>query len=62
MTRYVIDAPTLLHGWETTYDAEYLADAKLQAGALVTSFLCTSGKGKGRRSASALEALTVEQD
>jgi predicted nucleic acid-binding protein len=24
------------HGWETTYDAEYLAVAKLQADALVT--------------------------
>ena len=31
MARYVIDA-----GWETTFDAEYLAVTKLQADALIT--------------------------
>lgn len=41
------------HGWETTYDAEYLAVAKLQADALVTLTPVLAAKSRGRRSASA---------
>lgn len=34
------------HGWETTYDAEYLAVAKLQADALVTVSPVLAAKAK----------------
>ena len=41
------------HGWETTYDAEYLAVAQASGRCSGHSHSCTGGKGKGRRSAGA---------
>jgi predicted nucleic acid-binding protein len=48
--------------WETTYDAEYLAVAKLQADALVTVTATLSAKAKDVVPLAGLEALTVDQD
>ena len=50
------------HGWETTYDAEYLAVAKLQADALVTVAPVLAAKAKDVVRLAPLEALTAEQD
>jgi len=50
------------HGWETTYDAEYLAVAKLQADALVTVTPVLAAKAKDVVRLAPLEALTAEQD
>ena len=50
------------HGWETTYDAEYLAVAKLQADALVTVAPELAAKAKDVVRLAPLEALTAEQD
>lgn len=110
MTRYVIDAPTLLHliaddvpigarhqidapnlirsqalfllleavqrgdrvsrrtawkiareqGWETTYDAEYLAVTRLQADALITVDGTLAAKAEDVVPLAPLEALTEE--
>jgi predicted nucleic acid-binding protein len=50
------------HGWETTYDAENLAVAKLQADALVTLNPVLAAKAKDVVPLAPLEALTAEQD
>ena len=50
------------HGWETTYDAEYLAVAKLQADALVTVTPVLAAKAKEVVPLAPLEALAAEQD
>jgi predicted nucleic acid-binding protein len=50
------------HGWETTYDAEYLAVAKLQADALVTVTPGLAAKATDVVPLAPLEALTTEQD
>jgi predicted nucleic acid-binding protein len=50
------------HGWETTYDAEYLAVAKLQADALVTVTPALAAKAKEVVSLAPLKALAAEQD
>ena len=50
------------HGWETTYDAEYLAVAKLQADALVTVTPVLAAKAKDVVPLAPLEALAAEQD
>ena len=49
------------HGWETTYDAEYLAVTRLQADALVTVDSAMAAKAKGVVPLAPLEALTLEQ-
>jgi predicted nucleic acid-binding protein len=46
------------HGWETTYDAEYIAVAKLQADALVTVDEELARKAEGIVPVEPLEALT----
>jgi predicted nucleic acid-binding protein len=46
-------------GWETTYDAEYLAIARLQADALVTVNPALATKAKGIVPLERLEALTT---
>jgi predicted nucleic acid-binding protein len=50
------------HAWETTYDAEYLAVAKLQADALVTVTPVLAAKAEDLVPLAPLEALTAEQD
>jgi predicted nucleic acid-binding protein len=50
------------HGWETTYDAEYLAVAKLQADALVTVSPVLAAKAKEVVPLAPLEALAAEQN
>ncbi len=49
-------------GWETTYDAEYLAVAKLKADALVTVNPAFATKAKNLVSLVQLAALTEAQD
>jgi predicted nucleic acid-binding protein len=49
-------------GWETVYDAEYLAVAKLQADALVTVDRNLSAKAKGIVPLAPLDALRTKQD
>ena len=49
-------------GWETTYDAEYLALTKLQADALVTVSPALATKGKDLVPLAQLEALTKDRD
>ncbi len=49
-------------GWETTYDAEYLAVTKLQADALVTINPVLSAKAKDVVPLAPLEALTAGED
>jgi len=49
-------------GWETTYDAEYLAVTRLQADALVTVNPALAAKAKGVVPLAPLEALTVDPD
>ena len=49
-------------GWETTYDAEYLAITKLQADALVTVDPALAIKARNLVSLAPLEALTEDQD
>jgi predicted nucleic acid-binding protein len=48
-------------GWETTYDAEYLAVAKLQADALVTVDSALARKAKDVVPVAEVEALTAGQ-
>ena len=50
------------HGWETTYDAEYLAVTKLQADALVTVDPALASKAKDVVPVAPLEALTADED
>ena len=50
------------HGWETTYDAEYLAVAKLQADALVTVTPGLATKATDIVPLARIEALTTEQE
>jgi len=50
------------HGWETTYDAEYIAVTKLQADALVTVNSLLATKAKGLVPLAKLEALTDDRD
>lgn len=50
------------HGWETTYDAEYLAVAKLQADALVTVTAGLAAKATDVVPLAPLEALSTAQD
>ncbi len=49
-------------GWETTYDAEYLAVTKLQADALVTIDSASAAKPKDVVPLAPLEALTAGHD
>ncbi len=49
-------------GWETTYDAEYLAVAKLQADALVTVDSALARKAKDVVPLAPLDALTADHD
>ena len=49
-------------GWETTYDAEYLAVTKLQADALVTIDPALVIKAKDVVPLAPLEALTADPD
>jgi predicted nucleic acid-binding protein len=46
------------HGWETTYDAEYLAVARLQADALVTVDEEMARRAEGIVPVAPMEALT----
>lgn len=48
------------HGWDTTYDAEYIAVAKLQADALVTVDPKMAALAKGIVRLAPLEALVVD--
>ena len=48
------------HGWETTYDAEYLAVTKLQADALVTINSALAAKAEGVVPLARLEALSAD--
>ena len=48
-------------GWDTTYDAEYLAVAKLQADALVTVDPAMATKAEGIVSVAPLDALTADR-
>jgi predicted nucleic acid-binding protein len=50
------------HGWETTYDAEYLAVAKLQADALVTVTPELAARAKDVVPLASIEALSPERD
>jgi predicted nucleic acid-binding protein len=50
------------HGWETTYDAEYLAVAKLHADALVTVTAGLAAKATDVVPLAPLEALSTEPD
>nr|MBA2415730.1 hypothetical protein [Geodermatophilaceae bacterium] len=50
------------HGWETTYDAEYLAVTKLQADALVTVDPALASKAKDVVPVAPLETLTADED
>ena len=49
-------------GWETTYDAEYLALTKLQADALVTVSPALATKAQDLVPLAQLEALTEDRD
>jgi predicted nucleic acid-binding protein len=49
-------------GWETTYDAEYLAVTKLQADALVTVSPALATKAKNLVPLAELEALVEDRD
>jgi predicted nucleic acid-binding protein len=49
-------------GWETTYDAEYLALTKLQGDALVTVDPALAAKAKNLVPLAQLEALTTDRD
>jgi len=49
-------------GWETTYDAEYLAVAKLQADALVTIDPALARKAEDLVPLAPLDALTADHD
>src|SRR5215207_595234 len=49
-------------GWETTYDAEYLAITKLQADALVMVNPALATKARNLVSLAQLDALTEDQD
>lgn len=51
----------LEHSWETTYDAEYVAVAKLQADALVTVNSAMATKAKNLVPVAPLEALTEDR-
>ena len=48
-------------GWDTTYDAEYLAVAKLQADALITVDPAMATKAQGIVSVAPLDALTADR-
>lgn len=48
------------HDWETTYDAEYLAVAKLQADALVTVDSALAAKANDVVPLASVEALTAD--
>jgi predicted nucleic acid-binding protein len=48
------------HGWDTTYDAEYLAVTRLQADAFITVDPEMRAKAKGVVPLEALEALLAE--
>jgi len=48
------------HGWETTYDAEYLAVTKLQADALVTINSALAAKAEDVVPLARLEALSAD--
>ena len=48
-------------GWETTYDAEYLAVTKLQADALITVNSALAQRAKGIVPLARMEALTADQ-
>jgi predicted nucleic acid-binding protein len=50
------------NGWETTYDAEYLAVTKLQADALVTVNSALATKAADLVPLAQLEALTEDRD
>ena len=47
------------HGWESTYDAEYLAVTKLQADALITVDPVLAGRATGIVPVAGLDALTA---
>ena len=47
------------HGWDTTFDAEYLAVCKLQADALITIDSEMAAKATGVVSVAPIEALTA---
>jgi predicted nucleic acid-binding protein len=47
------------HGWETTYDAEYLAVARLQADAFVTVDADMAARAEGIVALAPLSALTA---
>ncbi len=49
-------------GWETTYDAEYVAVTKLQADALVTVDPALAAKARDLVPLAELEALTDDRD
>ena len=49
-------------GWETTYDAEYLALTKLQGDALVTVNPALAAKAQSLVPLAQLEALTTDRD
>ena len=49
-------------GWETTYDAEYLALTKLQGDALVTVDPALAAKAKNLVPLAQLDALTKDRD
>ena len=49
-------------GWETTYDAEYIAVTKLQAGALVTVDPASAAKARDVVPLAPFEALSADQD
>jgi predicted nucleic acid-binding protein len=51
----------LEQGWESTYEAEYLAVTKLQADALVTVDAALAKKANGLVPLAPLEALTEDQ-
>jgi predicted nucleic acid-binding protein len=50
------------NGWETTYDAEYLAVTKLQADALVTVNSALATQAADLVPLAQLEALTEDRD
>jgi len=49
------------HGWETTYDAEYLAVTKLQADALVTVNPALAAKAEDVVPLARLAALSADE-
>lgn len=50
------------HDWETTYEAEYLAVARLQADALITIDPALAAKARDVVALAPLEALTADRD